>query len=175
MSQLFEFPMSVGPKFRGSSLAVALGAFLVLMLSTAFSLSVEEAKLPGLVINGLVFLILLVGFGYCGLGRPRAVIVSGDGIRVLLGKESKLVASSSDIESVESRTLNSVLRVNGVGGFMGSWGTHQSKELSSFEGYLTRADHYVVITKKSGKSVVVTPDEPQALIEECRKLLPAQG
>jgi hypothetical protein len=82
-----------------------------------------------------------------------------------------LVVPLGDIASVEAgpdlrRTV--ALRLFGVGGFFGTYGLLWIRGLGRLRGYMTRIDGSLLIRRHGALPVLVTPDDPAALLRALR-------
>lgn len=62
-------------------------------------------------------------------------------------------------------SLNKTLRLFGSGGLFGYYGVFSNNTLKKFTLYGTQTKNYILIELKSGKKIVLTPDEPEAMLE----------
>ena len=102
---------------------------------------------------------------------PRTIEIKDGKINVYRLFRSAVMASVplANITALKKIDLTRVWRKAGVGGFYGAWGLMTSKEISSFQGYLTKAAGYVIIERKDELPIVLTPDDPDRLISELQK------
>lgn len=98
------------------------------------------------------------------LFAPRKYIVTPTEI-IVWRRGPKVVIPRDKISAVEPVKLKGVIRTFGVGGFMGSWGRFWSKDLGSFRAYVTRGDRAVAIRDRVGKTIVLSPDDPDGFVE----------
>jgi hypothetical protein len=116
--------------------------------------------------------IVAVGWAYRPLGyavADRAVVV----LRPLTNVELPL----ADLREVrqEPTPFAGAIRVAGNGGLFGFWGRFRSPHLNGpFTAYATRRDRGVVLDV-AGRTVVLTPDEPAALVAAVRARLERAG
>jgi hypothetical protein len=103
---------------------------------------------------------MLLGF----MLAPRAVVVRGQQMRIerRLWPWPAVVVPLSDVQ--RAAPLDSlgpgVRRINGAGGFFGSYGLFSSDRLGRFRYYSTRGGQAVIVERKSGAlSIVLTPDD----------------
>jgi hypothetical protein len=80
----------------------------------------------------------------------------------------KVRVPRSDISSatpVGWRDLGFNMRVFGSGGFFGVYGLFYNKKIGYYWAYATRTDCTVLIHRKHGWPLMLSPDEPEALLE----------
>ncbi len=93
---------------------------------------------------------------------PRALVVDGSEIRVLRRAWRPLCVPLASIASATTidRRGDLALRLFGVGGFFGSYGLFQGKQLGRFRLYATRSGDAIVLRRKGrALPIVVTPDD----------------
>jgi hypothetical protein len=75
------------------------------------------------------------------------------------------------VEILSREQLRWSIRIFGVGGLFGYYGKFASRQLGRMTWYATDLSHGVLITTKSGKKILVTPDEQQKFVNslpECK-------
>ena len=68
-------------------------------------------------------------------------------------------ADVSEAKLLTDEEQKGILRTFGSGGFFGYFGYFWSKRLGRFAMHATRRDHLVLIQKKDGKKIVISPDD----------------
>ena len=58
------------------------------------------------------------------------------------------------------------IRVFGVGGLFGYFGLFRNSRYGTMIWYATRRDQFVVIERSNGKTIVLTPDDPNLFVSE---------
>lgn len=76
------------------------------------------------------------------------------------------------IEFSEVRAISKVhdmkfaMRTFGNGGLFGYTGKYYQKDIGSMTWYCTQRKNYILIEKTNGKNIVITPDDPDGLLQE---------
>ncbi len=81
----------------------------------------------------------------------------------------------SDIESIElldKSELKGTVRTFGVGGLFGWYGKFANSKLGDMTWYVTRRDKPVLIIKKDGKKILISPDEAAAFLIKLKDIKP---
>jgi hypothetical protein len=79
----------------------------------------------------------------------------------------------SDIESLElidKSTLSGTIRTFGVGGLFGWYGKFTNSKLGDMTWYVTRRDKPVLITRKDGKKILISPDEAEVFVSDFKRV-----
>lgn len=74
----------------------------------------------------------------------------------------------SDIESLkllDKSAIKGTVRTFGVGGLFGWYGKFANSQLGDMTWYVTRRDKIVLINKKDGKKILISPDEAENFVE----------
>jgi hypothetical protein len=104
---------------------------------------------------------------------PREIVVDGSEIRVLRRAWRPLRVPLTSIASVTSidRRGDRALRLFGVGGFFGSYGLFQGKQLGRFRLYATRSGDAVLV-RRTGRAlpIVLTPDDVTGTVRALGRL-----
>jgi len=74
------------------------------------------------------------------------------------------LAGISDVKRVPKNELGFVVRVWGVGGFCGTYGLCYSRRIGLFRAYMTNRTTLVLITLRSGKKVLLSPERPEEFL-----------
>jgi hypothetical protein len=82
-----------------------------------------------------------------------------------LGWESRLDLSRLNSATVDPDALHGSLRLFGNGGFFSFTGWFRNKKLGAYRAFATDAKRAVVL-RFAGKTVVITPDDPQKFVAE---------
>jgi hypothetical protein len=70
------------------------------------------------------------------------------------------------ISIVDRKELKNSLRVFGVGGLFGYFGLFRNSRYGTMIWYATRRDRFVVIERSNGRTIVLTPDDPDSFVSE---------
>ncbi len=155
------YPMTLDSTNRGVTAVV--GIALVGVLST-----LAFGPVPGRWgIAGLIGAILLLAFAF----SPRGLELEGDEIRVLRRFAPAAHIPLSTVRGIEPGPRTAV-RLLGVGGFFGTYGLCIAKGVGLFNGYSTRREGRLLLTRTQGLPIVVTPDDLEGFTNEVRARLP---
>jgi len=137
----------------------------VLLVMPSIMLAVGQTVMALIAFVGMsLFFLVLVFFA------PMKYLVSPDGVTVWRWGPIFVIPSET-ISGAEEVRLSGVVRTCGVGGFLGAWGWFRARDIGSFRAYVSRSDRMVMIRRKDDVPVVLTPDDPQGLIEAVKVVL----
>lgn len=149
-------------------LALLVGAVLALLSPPPAALLGFWAIMAGI---GLVYLLAWAFY------RPRRFQVARSGLRVVFPCRSRVVPRA-DIVGVELVAGEDVWSAKspltartGSTGLLGVYGICQSKQLGLIEIYATRLDGLVLIRRREGRPLLLTPEHPGEFVETVRTLL----
>ena len=83
-----------------------------------------------------------------------------------------VVIPAADITGVEEATgdaFEGAMRLAASGGVFGYWGLWHSRRWGNFRAYATRRGGVVVVHRRHGDPVLLTPDRPAELVAEARR------
>jgi hypothetical protein len=109
-------------------------------------------------------LIYFVAFAF----RPVKYIVTGEEVivvRPLLNVHLKR-SDFQTFESLEGGKTSGSIRILGVGGLFGYYGSFANFSLGRMTWYATRRDKQVLICTKDKKKIVLTPNDPEGFVAE---------
>ena len=112
---------------------------------------------------GLIIL-LVITFGF----SPKAYAVD-DRQLIIYRPFHRKFYSTTDMKSVsvvDKKDLSRSIRVFGVGGLFGYFGLFRNSLYGTMIWYATRRDQFVVIERSNGRTIVLTPDDPNSLVSE---------
>lgn len=64
------------------------------------------------------------------------------------------------VRMTEAKELAGTWRSFGVGGFFGYFGYYRSARMGNMQWYVTQRKNFVMIELKTGKKIIISPDEP---------------
>ncbi len=141
----------------------ATTAFVALSVLASAAIVVAAHAVVGVAVVGLVFLAL----GGSWAMAPRGIVVDGGELRVERRAWAPVciplgsIAGASAIDVIGPGTI----RVFGVGGFFGSYGTFENRALGQFRLYATRGKRAVVVRRAAGEPpIVITPDDVEGVL-----------
>ena len=74
-----------------------------------------------------------------------------------------------NMEQVSTDQLRYAMRIFGVGGMFGYYGKFRTSKMGTMTWYATRRDRFVLVETIEGKKIILTPDEPEKLIQDLNK------
>lgn len=121
----------------------------------------------------LVAVVAIGTIGYTFAKSPQHIIVDNEGVGIRQRLGGKFLPKS-EIKSVvwydkDGKTLRmdkTTIRVAGNGGMFGYTGRWRNKEIGTFTIYARRLKGLVLFELTDGKKIVVSCDEPQALVDD---------
>ncbi len=123
----------------------------------------REASLPYAVVVSVGVAIL----GIPAFFAPRKYYMTPETMGVSrLGPD--VVIPLVDVESVQvakSADFSRTIRIFGSGGLYGSFGIFRNARMGTFRAYATQKEPLVIVKMKTGKSVVLSPDNPDAFVQ----------
>ncbi len=72
------------------------------------------------------------------------------------------------IRKVDSSNMKYSIRTMGNGGLWGYTGKYYNRKLGSMTFYCSQRANYILVELTTGKKIIITPDEPDALIAELK-------
>lgn len=138
--------------------AVILFIGIYVWLSTGEGFAAASTGITGLLLPGLVIAMYLL--------HTRAVLM--DDLYLTIDRVTRPVRISlSDIRWVERvPDMKYTVRTFGNGGVFGYTGQYYKKGIGSMTWYCTQRNNYVLLQLTGDKKIVVTPDDPDALIHD---------
>ena len=70
------------------------------------------------------------------------------------------------VSIVGKKDMPRSIRVFGVGGLFGYFGLFRNSRYGTMIWYATRRDQFVVIERSNGRTIVLTPDDPNSFVSE---------
>lgn len=116
---------------------------------------------------GLI-LILVITYGF----SPKAYALDDRQLIIYRPFQNKLYATEGilTVSLVDKKDLKKSIRVFGVGGLFGYFGLFRNSRYGTMIWYATRRDQFVVIERANGRTIVLTPDDPNAFVSEFNQL-----
>lgn len=116
---------------------------------------------------GLI-LILVITYGF----SPKAYALEDRQLIICRPFQNKLYATEGilTVSLVDKKELKKSIRVFGVGGLFGYFGLFRNSRYGTMIWYATRRDQFVVIERANGRTIVLTPDDPNAFVSEFNQL-----
>ena len=105
--------------------------------------------------------VLILIFGLTFLFKPISYTMTADKILVnrFIGKVTILKEEIHTTEKIDKEDISWSLRTFGSGGFFGYFGKFTNRKIGAMTWYVTRKDSLVLLKMKSGKKIVLSPDD----------------
>jgi len=117
-------------------------------------------------------ILLMIIYLICMILKPLNYEITKDDL-IIRRLINSVHIKRSDIESLElidKSALSGTVRTFGVGGLFGWYGKFANSKLGDMTWYVTRRDKPVLINKKDGKKILISPDEAEALVSDFKKV-----
>ncbi len=147
-------------------LAGALGISMFLLAGTEL-LHFADTKFPAGIFMGTFLTVLLaVCYGF----SPRAYTVNERHIIInrLFGNKNIPAEEIKTVRLPAEKELNWPIRKLGNGGLFGYTGLYYTKHIGNMQWYCSRRNNYVIIERKNGKALVISPDQPAGFLLACK-------
>ena len=152
---------------------VGLAVVLSFISFFAFNNSANQiARLLSIVLGPVLIVAIFIAMFYL---KPISIVVNEEGI-IIDRKIKPVFVNFSDIRTIRIVTEDEMgfpFRTFGDGGIFGYIGLYYNKKLGSMMWYCTKRENYVLIEKTNGKKIIITPDDPGALLNELKLLKPS--
>ena len=105
---------------------------------------------------------LFVTYGF----HPRFYVVDNNSVTVESLFRSFTYAKSdiNSFDKVDDATMKYSIRTFGVGGLFGYFGKFYNSKIGSMIWFATQRKNWVLMKTKTGKQIILTPDQPEAFI-----------
>ena len=117
---------------------------------------------------GLI-LILVITYGF----SPKAYALE-DRQLIIYRPFHRKFYSTTDMKTVSivgKKDMPRSIRVFGVGGLFGYFGLFRNSRYGTMIWYATRRDQFVVIERSNGRTIVLTPDDPNSFVQEINQTI----
>ena len=117
---------------------------------------------------GLI-LILVITYGF----SPKAYALE-DRQLIIYRPFHRKFYSTTDMKTVSivsKKDMPRSIRVFGVGGLFGYFGLFRNSRYETMIWYATRRDQFVVIERSNGRTIVLTPDDPNSFVQEINQTI----
>jgi len=145
-------------------ITIAVTIFLAVVIGGQYVIIKDAKRTTPFYTTTACLLIYFLAFAF----RPIQYVISEDELII----ERPLINARirrEDIKSAEKIEKNKIkwsLRIFGVGGVFGYYGSFASFSLGRMTWYATRKDNPVLIKTANGRKIIVTPNEPDAFVSE---------
>ena len=146
---------------------------LILILITVTQISVgvtfSQRSIPALYIGVIPIVIISIAMFILS---PLSVTVDDHSI-MIIRRAKPVTIEFSDIAGISKvADMKFALRTFGNGGLFGYTGQYYKKGIGSMTWYCTQRKNYLLIEKTNGKKIVITPDDPDGLIQDIKQTHP---
>ncbi len=149
-------------KFAKVTTAIITILFALFIIGQLMLITVEAKPVGVITVSILAFTYLAI-YAY----RPINYKLKEDEL-IIHRLISDVKISSAEIKSMQQldkEKLTGSWRILGVEGLFGYWGKFTNRKMGTMTWYNTRMNNYVLITTIYDKHIVITPDEPELLVE----------
>ena len=160
MSHSFKLaPMSAGIR------AITIGVLLLPLIFGGWAIFSRDL-LP-VIFALLIIAIYAVVWFWC---RPSRFLLRSDSLEILFPRWQRkiLLTDISEVEAIDHQTFcdrfGTVIRI-GVGGLWGGFGWLWTSKQGLIEFYISQLDNLVLIQRFTGKSLLITPENPTEFCE----------
>ncbi|MEY3299738.1 MAG: hypothetical protein RLZZ597_2998 [Cyanobacteriota bacterium] len=128
-------------------------------------------------IAGIIFLLLIALYGATWVWyRPSRFVISPDSLKIIFpGWQRRIPMGDISHICITSKEdfrqqFGWAIRI-GVGGLWGGFGWLWTAKQGLVEFYISQLDSFVLIKRTTGKSLLITPDNPNQLVEIIQEML----
>ncbi|MEN9549889.1 MAG: hypothetical protein RIR12_2480 [Bacteroidota bacterium] len=148
--------------------AVVTVLFAVIIYAQILQISEVGYAAP---VSFSAFLILMYGLVF--LYRPIKYVVDEDNITIkrVIASKRILLSNIASITAVKKKQLRWAIRLFGVGGLFGYWGSFSNGEFGRMTWYATNLNKAVMIESKNGKQIMITPNDVDGFINQVQNKL----
>ena len=152
---------------------VITGLIIALMLALIIYNICEIARLSDdiwiILTHLFVIFVLVIILLICYIYSPQYYNINDESliIKRIIKDRTIMLNDISEIRLLEPKELSGVIRTFGVGGLFGYFGKFSSLKLGSMNWYATQRKNKVLVILKTGKKIVITPDD-RSLIDKIR-------
>ena len=148
----------------GVSILLLLSGFIPFLSSNEFQFSDFMIPSPVYIMPFSLIIILILTYGF----SPKGYAFEDRKLVIYRPFQNKLYATADihTVSIVNKNELKNSMRVFGVGGLFGYFGLFRNSRYGTMIWYATRRDQFVVIERSNGKTIVLTPDDPNSFVSE---------
>lgn len=117
---------------------------------------------------GLI-IILLLTYGF----SPKRYGLQDRQLVIYRPFQNKIYATEDmhSVSIVSKEEMKGSMRVFGVGGLFGYFGLFRNSRYGTMIWYATRRDQFVVIERSNGRTIILTPDDPNSFVQEINQTI----
>jgi hypothetical protein len=147
----------------GVSILLLLSGF-VPILTSEFQFSNVITPGPFYVMPFAFIIIIVITYGF----SPKGYAFEDRKLVIYRPFQNKFYATEDilNVSFVDRKELKNSLRVFGVGGLFGYFGLFRNSHYGTMIWYATRRDQFVVIERSNGKTIVLSPNDPNSFVSE---------
>jgi cytochrome c biogenesis factor len=145
------------------SVILVLSGFVPIFTSE-FQFSNISTPAPFYVMPLAFIIMLLFTYGF----SPKGYSLQDGQLVIYRPFRNKFYGTESiqTVSIVAKEELKWSMRVFGVGGLFGYFGLFRNSRYGTMIWYASRRDQFVVIERSNGKTIVLTPDDPNSFVSE---------
>lgn len=83
------------------------------------------------------------------------------------------IAEIKQVRAVSEDDMRYSIKTMGNGGVFGYTGAYYNKKMGKMSWYCSQRKNYILIERTNNKKVIVTPDDPEALLRDVKKMHPS--
>lgn len=148
-----------------------LTAVVTLIIAIAIgTLLFKEINQFGLMVGAVLLVVAFtISWGY----SANQYILSGDSIIIKrpFGNKTIPVSKICKAEKISRGDLRYSIRTFGNGGFLGYYGSYYNKKIGKMQWYATNLNNAILITTKTSKKILITPDEHQKFLHQMAPII----
>jgi len=150
--------------------ALAVG-LVITGVVTYYKAGRQPAVLIGSMLGPAIIVVLMIAMY---LFRPRELQIDAIGITVDKMVKPRHIDFSEiiSIRKAETGEMAGAIRTFGNGGLFGYTGLYYNRQLGRMRWFCTQRKNYVIIDTKNKKRIIITPDQPDDLLQTISTLHP---
>jgi hypothetical protein len=152
----------------GVSIILLLSGF-VPILTSEFHFSNVISPITFYVMPFAFIIMLLLTYGF----SPKGYAIEDRQLVIHRPFKNKVYTSEEmqTVTLVDKKELKQSMRVFGVGGLFGYFGLFRNSRYGTMIWYASRRDQFVVIERSNGRTIVLTPDDPNSFVSEFNQMI----
>lgn len=145
-------------------ITIAVTILFAVIVGGQYSIIKDEGRAVPVYTTAACLLIYFSAFAF----RPVGYVVTKEEL-MIRRPVLNVCIKRADIKSVELISKNEIggsIRIFGVGGLFGYYGSFTNFSLGRMTWYATRRDRLVLLKTTNGKKIIITPDDPDKFVAE---------
>jgi|LakMenEpi03Aug12_release.lakeMendotaPanAssembly.Ray.scaffolds.fasta_scaffold15101_11 hypothetical protein len=151
----------------GVSILLLLAGFAPLLSTNGFQLIEWINPSPVYVMPFAFIIILLLTYGF----SPKGYAITEHDLVIFRPFKNKHypLKTLKSISLLTPEEMKWTARVFGVGGLFGYFGLFRNKRFGNMVWYASRRGNFVVLERKTGKTLVLSPDDPNSFVSSLQQ------